>query len=365
MSTSLFKCCVGVDVAAKELVAAVWRYDLIEQTGKRIARRTFPNTTTGCNELLGWSTKRIAKFSAPDSTRYAMEATGVYHELLATRLCRAGQYVSVILPNKIKAYGRSFNRANKTDLSDAELIARYGAERSLDRWTPPSQNQLKIKRLNRQRMNFVRQSTRLKNELSAAQAAADPMPEIIRNYTGMIANFAKMIKRIEAAVRKLMAADELYGQGLKRAMTIPGIGFLTAATLISEMDNFRTFERRAQVVKYAGLDVVANQSGSSINGPGRISKTGNGRIRAALHMAAWTAVRKSGPLQDYYHRILGRTIKKNKALVAVQRKLLVLAYTCVSKGVDYDPEWPQKGVADTVVDHGASTAEAVVLEQQK
>jgi len=122
--------------------------------------------------------------------------------------------------------------------------------------------------------------------------------------------------------------------------SIKGVAFLTAITIISETNGFELIENKAQLVSYAGFDVVERQSGSSVRGKTRISKKGNSHIRRALHYPALSAVRYEGQLRELYKRVTERNPKvKMIGLVAVQRKLLVLIYTLwlFSKASDKPP----------------------------
>ncbi len=97
-------------------------------------------------------------------------------------------------------------------------------------------------------------------------------------------------------------------------------------------------KNKAQLVSYAGYDVVENQSGTSINGKTKISKRGNSFIRRALHFPALTTIKYNPSLKELYDRVLEKTRIKMKAAVAVQRKLLVLVYTLYRKDECFDPQ---------------------------
>ena len=96
------------------------------------------------------------------------------------------------------------------------------------------------------------------------------------------------------------------------------------ATILAETNGFKLFTSRAQVVSYAGYDVVERQSGSSIKGKTRISKKGNSHIRRALHFPAITIVKHEPQFKQLYDRILERSHIKMKSYTAVQRKILLL-----------------------------------------
>jgi len=83
--------------------------------------------------------------------------------------------------------------------------------------------------------------------------------------------------------------------------------------------------------------VIENQSGNR-SGKTRISKKGNSRIRRILHLPAFNAVRFGEPAcQALYERVYAKTNTKMKAYVAVQKKLLLLAYALWRHQTKYDP----------------------------
>ena len=85
--------------------------------------------------------------------------------------------------------------------------------------------------------------------------------------------------------------------------------------------------------------MIENQSGNR-SGKTRISKKGNSRIRRILHLPAFNAVRFGEPTcQALYERVYQRTNTKMKAYVAVQKKLLLLAYALWRHQTKYDPQY--------------------------
>ena len=102
---------VGIDIAKRKFDLA-W---LSSESGK-IRSKTFTNTPDGFKELQTWLTKHELMAG---QCHLAMEATSQYYEALATILFDAGFTVSVVNPARIKAYGDSQLKRNKTDRSDA------------------------------------------------------------------------------------------------------------------------------------------------------------------------------------------------------------------------------------------------------
>ncbi len=120
--------------------------------------------------------------------------------------------------------------------------------------------------------------------------------------------------------------------------TIPGIGELTAVTILGETNGFELIRSKKQLTSYAGLDVKEKQSGTSIKGKPRISKNGNRHLRKAMHLPALTAIKHTERYKELFARLVSKHGIKMKAAVAVQRKLLELAYILFKNQTVYDSE---------------------------
>jgi transposase len=91
------------------------------------------------------------------------------------------------------------------------------------------------------------------------------------------------------------------------------------------------------VVAYAGLDIQVRQSGKW-KGEAKLSKRGSGRLRRLLYMTAVRSTRlKNSAFGQYYHRLVARGMKKVEALMAVMRKMLLVAYRLLRTEETYDP----------------------------
>ena len=110
-------------------------------------------------------------------------------------------------------------------------------------------------------------------------------------------------------------------------------------TIIAETNGFELIKNKAQLVSYAGYDVVENKSGTSLDSPTRISKKGNSFIRRALYWPAITAVQHEPEFKQLFNSVFEKTRIPMKAYVAVQRKLLVLIYTLFKKDEAFLPDF--------------------------
>jgi transposase len=329
---------VGIDVARNELVVTLGRMQE-DLSIELCARKTFANDKNGFWSLVCWAKKLT---DSTLSVRYVMEATGAYHELLAYYLDERGDEVSIILPSKISNYVRTLETKTVTDKTSADAIARFGLERQLDRWHRPSLVYATLRQLTRERNQLLDEQTVAKNQLHAELAGALVNKQSVKRLRERLALCARQSKEIEKELSSVVKADKEVGEQVVLLCSIPGIGFLTAVTLLGETNGFDLIRTSRQLTSYAGLDVQEKQSGTSVKGKSKISKRGNKHIRKALYFPALTAIRVDDRYKSLYQRVLSRTGIKMKGSVAVQRKILSMAYTVFSTGVKYDKQYLAK-----------------------
>jgi len=110
---------------------------------------------------------------------------------------------------------------------------------------------------------------------------------------------------------------------------------------MAETNGFELIRSKKQLTSYAGLDVKEKESGTSIKGKPRISKRGNRYLRKAMYMPAMAAIRHSERYRAIFIRIVSRNSIKMKGCVAVQRKLLEMAYTVCKNKTPYQADYLQ------------------------
>jgi len=243
----------------------------------------------------------------------------------------------------------------KTDRLDARALARLLAQGQLDGvWVPDEATQAMRRRLQRRHQLIVTRS-KAKNEIHAALMRRLVRKPKFSDLFGIKGR--RWLDRLEltaaeretvdgclrqldfcdreiAAIEKLVAAEALAREEIRRLMTVPGVGAITAAAFIAAVGEIGRFPNRKKLVGYLGLDPIVRQSGSSEAAHGRISKQGSAAGRYALVEASWSVVKAPGPLRAFYERTRARR-GAQIAIVATARKLACLFWCLLTRGEDY------------------------------
>lgn len=331
----LLKHVVGIDVSQNELVVCLGKMhdDLVPEL---ISHKVVVNSTKGFEVLLSWVNK-LTDNSAP--TQFVMEATGIYHEKFAYFLHERNLNVSIVLPNKLSAYSRSLVIKTVTDKTASEAIMMFGLERNLSNWEPPKGVYKKLQQLTRERAQLMDEQTAIKNQIHAEITEAHPHQESITRAKKRLALIKKQADEIKQELDVLIHNDEEVRKAILLICSIPGIGLLTAATIMGETNGFNLITNKRQLASYAGLDVKEKQSGTSVKGKPRISKKGNKHLRKAMHFPALAAIRHNERFKAVFARIVSKHGIKMKAAVAVQRKLLEMTFTIFKNQTPFDKNY--------------------------
>lgn len=328
---------LGIDIAMESFDACLSLIDGSQQVHQK-AHSTFTNNTKGFDAFLKW-VQQHTPYAVP--VVYLMEATGIYYEQLAWYLHSKNCSVAVILPNKAKQYKKSLGLKSKTDRIDARGLAQMCCEQSHKKWTPVSNSLYLLRLITRQIQALSGQLTALNNQLHALEHGMFRDKEIEKMYAKQAELLQENKAALQQRVEKLVNEDEVLKSRFEKILKIKGLGLQNLAVIAAETAGFATFENIAQLVSYAGYDVVEDQSGKR-NGKTKISKCGNAHIRKCLHFAAFNVVRYGlVPFTNLYERLYEKSKIKMKAYTAVQKKLLVLIYVLWKKEQDFDPGYNQ------------------------
>ena len=319
---------LGVDVSKEKLDCALWQPQLRKWHARKVL-----NQAVQARGLVAWVQAKAQVESS--QIRVVLEATGPYHEEVAEAFHAAGCEVVIANPARVRHYAKGLGLLTKTDQVDARTLALYGVEgQKLLVWTPPPE-EVRVLRALITRLGAVEQDLqRERNRLEKAQATSTPdfvMQSLERGIAALSAERERLLHELDDHIDR--------HPGLKHdrdlLLTIPGIADSTARRLIGLLRG-RTFQSARQAAAYVGLSVVMTESGTSIRGTPRLSKTGASRLRASLYFPAVSAAQHSPALTAVYKRLQARRKTKMSALGAVMRKLVHIAYGVLKHQLPYN-----------------------------
>jgi transposase len=311
------KSSVGIDVSKDRLDVCVW------PTGERLS---FANTTADIRRLKRW----LRRF---DLALVVVEATGKWHRQLWRSLHASAIPVAMIDPFKARMFARAAGVLAKTDRLDAAVLARFGAVMTPAIRPPPQRAIEELAELVAALDAAVAEQTALRNQLSAAAVAF-----LRRQLTSRGKRLAADIAALESEIAARIAADEGLARRYAILTSIPSIGPAVAATLIARLAELGSLTDK-QIAMLAGLAPIADQSGS--HDGKRVIFGGRGEVRRMLYLAAVSALRWNPPMAALYRRLREAGKPAKVAIVAVARKLVLLANTLIANNRTWKPIPPK------------------------
>lgn len=294
-------------------------------------------------------TEETASIVPDGDTAVVLEATGSWH-FAYDALVATGAAVKLAHPARVKAIASA---RVKTDKIDARILAHLlRTDLIPEAWAPP-QTTRELRDLVRLRWRFVAQRTTAKNRISnllareclcypgtdmfgksgrAWLAALDFAPHTRSMIDLLLVSIDEADHHVDVLTARLHERlDDDVDMHL--LMSIPGVGFITAATLVAELGDWRRFSHAKQVSAYFGI-VPSVRASASVAHYGRITRAGSSHARRALVEAAHVAKRLPGPVRHHYLSLVKRRGKK-VAVVAAARVLLELSWTLLRKEEAY------------------------------
>jgi len=316
---------VGIDVAKSKLDVA-----LLDERGK-IKSHVFSNDVKGHAALIAWLRDRISALGV----RVCMEATGPYGEAAATELADAGFVVSVVNPARIKGFAQSELVRNKTDQTDAALLARFGQTMQPEPWVAPPLEVRELRALVDRLQSLKEMHQQEANRLEAAMNQAGMRASIESHMQWLGVSIKELERQIDDHIDK---HPSLHGD-LKLITSIPGVGNTTAAKVLAYLGDVRRFKNGKALAAFIGVTPRLKLSGSSVRGRSAISRSGHAGMRHCLYMPAMVAL-KHNPLVSVFGVRLKATGLAPKAVIAAcMHKLVLLIYGILKSGAPFNPQF--------------------------
>jgi transposase len=259
-----------------------------------------------------------------------LEATGGLELPAVAALAAAGLAVAAINPRQARDFARATGRLAKTDAIDAEALAHFAEAVRPEPRPLPGPEQRALDALVGRRRQLVEMRVMESNRLAAC--ADEAVGAGIRRHLDWLdSEIAGADRDLGEAIRKSPAwreKDELL-------RSIPGVGPQVSRTLLAAVPELGTLSG-GRAAALAGLAPFADDSGARRGG--RHVRGGRADVRRALYLAALTARRHCPELRQFADRLSARGKKAKVVLVALARKLLVIANAILRSGKPWQPE---------------------------
>ena len=298
------KITLGIDVAKNKLDIYQW---------DRQQHWQIDNEESAIVELL-------KDFAEP--LELAVESTSSYHLELVTQAHALGIDIYLVNPRQLANYRKAIGERNKTDASDAYLLARYlDRERDqLRRFRPPCAKAQRLWTLIKRRAKVVEMKKQLNQSLKPVMSIAAALRAL-----------DQLIKRIDRDTARLIAElnwNDLY----QHCLSMPGVGQVNATALTCAYHR-GAFASADAFIAYLGLDVRIRESGQ-YRGQRKLTKHGEPELRRLLYCAANPSC-SYAPFAAYRQAQLDKGLPKTAANVILARKLARIAFALMRDRTDF------------------------------
>ncbi len=279
----------------------------------------FGNDKAGFRALKAW-------LKGCDIARIVYEPTGPYHRDFEIAL-EAGFPLVKVNPLQARRFAQSLGTRAKTDSVDARMLAMMGAAFSLEPQPPISAKQRELKELHVARLALIKDRARTLNRAKILTLAL-----LKRHSKARLKQLGTQIAQVDEEIRIRLQNSPETVRATEIICSIPGLSKISAAALLIEMPELGTLSKK-QAAGLAGLAPMTRQSGqwrgkSFIQG-------GRKLLRDALYMPALVAMRHNPDLKAKYNALIKAGKPAKVALVALMRKLIILANTLIRE----DRKW--------------------------
>jgi transposase len=260
-----FKCVIGIDVAKAKL-------DVADGPESRIQQ--FDNDASGHQRLL-------KTLPTPETCLVVLEATGQYEKRIVMELVNAGHLVSVVNPRQVRDFAKALGILAKTDKIDARAISNFGQLVRPRTVAQTHEKQDELDQLTTRRRQLI--ATRTAEMNRQAMATSKVVRESVQQH---IDHLKKDIRLIDTEITRLVKSDDEWNGKSELLQSVPGVGQVTASTLIAELPELGHISRQ----KTSSLVGIApfNRDSGEFRGR-RMIFGGRRAVRSVLYMAALTA----------------------------------------------------------------------------
>ncbi len=294
---------IGIDVSKDSL-------DAFDRPNNQ--HRRFDNSADGIAELVAW----VRPFAA---ARIVCESTGPYQKAAVGALLAEGLPAVVVNARQVRDFAKGMGQLAKTDGIDAAIIAHFAELVPTTVRPLPTPDLAELRDLYDRRGQLVRILASEKNHRHAARQSS---PKVLKNIDKHIDYLEVQIKDFEKRMDSIVETSDAFKAQNEILQSITGIGPQVSRTLIAYLPELGHRSRQS-ITALVGLAPFNDDSGQ--HSGARHIRGGRAKVRIGLYQAAIAAIRHSPPMKTFYASLKARGKASKVAIVAVARKILVLA----------------------------------------
>lgn len=336
---------VGIDLGKR-----TYEMCIVDQKGKI--------TRTGGKTDFAGIERLCEKLNGDDAV--AIEACNLAFRMERAIRKSVGCKVCIMNAGKLAVIYMSTRKTDKEDSLKLAKLLKNHDEDELPIVTPPSDEEWEKRKLLSEYRSLKCQRTKEINKLHAifehngyTQFARKDMSSennranilpLLKDYEKgeaerLVERLNLLERQIEQLLQKINAEVE-NDEKIQKAMTVPGIGPITALAYVAYVGDVKRFDNAHQVSNFIGFVPKVDNS-CTICRSGHTTKKGNPLLRSLLVQAAWSSVKSKngGALRDKYKYMAEtRCIGKGKSIVTIARKLGELLYLLLKTDQEYKPQ---------------------------
>jgi transposase len=292
-------------------------------------KKRFPNTSEGIADFVAWVQPHAAE-------RIVFESTGPYQKAAVGALLAQGLPAVVVNARQVRDFAKAMNLLAKTDRIDAGVIAHFGEVATTVR-PLESQEIRDFRDLNDRRSQLVRMLAVEKNQRHSA-TVAQASPKVLKSIDKHIDYLEKQIRDLEQRMDQIVESSETFRAKDEILQTITGIGPQVSRTLLAYLPELGQYSRQ-RIAALVGLAPFNDDSGTYAGQ--RHIRGGRSKVRVGLYQAAVAAIRHCPRMKAYYAALKAKGKASRVALIAIARKILVLANAMIRDMLPYNhPQTP-------------------------
>lgn len=318
---------IGVDVSKSKLDYHCY--------GHSVTPEPVNNDQKGYRQLQKWMKLKVSKYK--EEVLLVMEYTGIYTYNVEHFLQKHGwNYVKRPALDIQRSVGM---QRGKSDKADARVISKYGwmNKEILQPMKPVNDSLVELQQLMAYRDKLVADRAAHKGRLKELQEqmGCKLNPAIAQSAKYMMEVLSIEIAGIEKSIRACVAANEGLQTNYDLLVSIRGIGFVCAISILTATENFSRFDDHRKFACYCGVAPFTHTSGSSIRGKTRVSHLANKKIKALLTLAAFSAIQYDADLKLKYEQKRKEGKPAMSVINIIRAKLIERIFTVIKRQSPY------------------------------